>query len=79
MDKNFESGFTVTPMGQDFQLVPGETYEGSITVANPSSAKEDFNYKVEVTPYSVVGAEYAADLATVSNYSTIVACMSGGM
>ena len=72
MDNNIENAFTVTPMAQDFILTPGETYEGSITVSNPSNAKEDFNYKTEITPYSVVGAEYAADLATVSNYSAIM-------
>lgn len=64
--------FTVMPMNQRFLLEPGQTYEGSVTVVNPADAKTDFSYKVEVTPYSVLGAEYAADLATMTNQSKIV-------
>lgn len=70
--EDFGNMFTVTPMSQRFYLTPGEEYEGSITVINPADAKTDFSYKVEVTPYSVVGEEYAADLATRSNLSAIV-------
>ena len=34
--------FTVMPMSQKFHLVPGETYEGEITVVNPAAAENDF-------------------------------------
>ena len=53
-------------------LKPGEVYNGSITIINPVNSETDFNYKVEVTPYSVVGEDYAADLATKSNYNMMV-------
>lgn len=64
--------FTVTPMSQNFELEAGQVYTGSITVANPANAANDFHYKVEVSPYSVIGEEYMADLATVSDRSQIV-------
>ena len=64
--------FTVTPMSQTIELEAGQVYTGSITVANPANAANDFHYKVEVSPYSVIGEEYAADLATMSDRSQIV-------
>ncbi|MBR3132452.1 DUF916 domain-containing protein [Candidatus Saccharibacteria bacterium] len=56
--------FTVTPMNQTISLTPGEKYEGSITVINPSDSTEDFNYKVTTAPYGVSGSDYEADLVT---------------
>lgn len=70
--EDFGNMFTVMPMNQRLTLKPGEEYEGSITVINPADAKKDFSYKVTVTPYSVIGEEYAADLTTRSNLSAIV-------
>ena len=64
--------FTITPMNQDFELEAGQVYTGSILVSNPSTAANDFHYKVTVSPYSVIGEEYAADLETFSNRSQIV-------
>lgn len=64
--------FSIMPMNQRFLLTPGETYEGTVTVVNPADAVADFSYKAEVTPYSVLGAEYAADLATMKDQSEIV-------
>lgn len=64
--------FTVTPMSQRVSLKPGEVYNGSITIINPVNSENDFSYKIEVTPYSVVGEDYAADLATRSNYNMMV-------
>ena len=61
--------FVVTPMSQDFDLEPGGTYTGGITVANPSDADGDFAYIVSMAPYSVIGENYEADLATQSNRS----------
>jgi len=66
-----ENTFIVTPMSQVIHLAPGETYSGSITVANPYDSTDNFNYKVSVSPYSVIGENYDADLTTVSNYSLI--------
>lgn len=66
------SVFTVMPMSQEFEFEAGKTYEGTISVANPASAEEDFLYQVAVAPYSVSGEDYDADLLTVSNRSEIV-------
>ena len=71
MEKEKTNYFTVTPMSQRVSLKPGQVYEGSITVINPANSEIDFDYKAEVTPYGVVGEEYAADLATKSNYTMI--------
>ena len=66
------SQFTVSPMSQKISLKAGETYEGSILVANPKAATDDFYFKVTVSPYSVKGTEYAPDFLTVSDRSRIV-------
>lgn len=64
--------FTVMPMSQMMDnLEPGETYTGEITVVNPATAKEDFHYKAYAAPYSVVGTDYGADMASESNYTMI--------
>lgn len=63
--------FTLTPMSQNISLQPGQVYTGSITVANPANAAKDFNYKVEISPYSVIGEDYTADLITQNNRSQI--------
>lgn len=43
--------FALSPMSQRVILTPGETYKGSLTVANPATATEDFNYLVTVAPF----------------------------
>lgn len=65
------SAFTVTPMSNVLELKPGETYEGFLLVACPDDSKDDFSYHVEVSPYSVIGKEYNADLTTISNSTAI--------
>lgn len=71
MEDNEDNIFTVTPMSQSISLTPGEVYEGSITVINPSYATSDFNYKVGVTPYGVSGETYVADLLSESDRTAI--------
>ena len=71
MENENANVFTVTPMNQEISLSPGEVYEGSITIINPSYAKEDFPYKVEVTPYGVAGEDYTADLLSESDRTAI--------
>lgn len=71
MENEIANVFTVTPMNQEISLSPGEVYEGSITVINPSYATEDFSYKVEVTPYGVAGEDYTADLLSESDRTAI--------
>ncbi len=63
--------FAVTPMSQDIELEAGKTYEASILVSNPANATKNFTYQVTVSPYSVTGSDYAADLLTLSNRSEI--------
>ena len=42
----------VSPMTQKIILVPGETYTGSISISNNSSATEDLEYKAEIGSYN---------------------------
>ena len=63
--------FTVTPMNQSLDLEAGKTYTGSIIVANPANAAEDFYYKVSISPYSVIGNDYKVDLVATSGRSEI--------
>ena len=67
-----QNTFIVSPMSQFVSLTPGQTYSGSIKVVNPSGSTADLDFSARVTPYSVIGQEYQADLATVSNFSQIV-------
>ena len=46
--------FIVSPMLEKISLRPGETYKGQIIVANPKDATEDFYYKLDISPYSVI-------------------------
>lgn len=56
--------FTLSPMSQDIELTPGQIYSGDITISNPADATSDFNYKVAVDPFSVIGLDYTVDLLT---------------
>ena len=67
-----QNTFVVTPMAQNITLDPGEVYHGSITIANPAAATEDFYYKVSISPYSVSGTDYEPDFQTQSDWSRIV-------
>ena len=67
-----QNSFTVMPMEQKITLDPGKVYHGSITIANPAAATEDFYYKVSVSPYSVSGTDYTPDFQTESDWSRIV-------
>ncbi len=64
--------FTVTPMSQDITLDAGDVYEGSVTVANPANASEDFEYRVVVSPYAVEGDDYEADFLSESVRTQVV-------
>ena len=63
--------FLITPMTQKMELKAGESYTGTIKVANPAGATREFSYVAEVSPYGVVGEDYTADLKTKSNRSMI--------
>lgn len=64
--------FNVTPMSQKIELVPGETYEGAISVNRPSGSDGDFSYKVSLVPYNVEGEDYTIDTTTITNFSQMV-------
>lgn len=63
-------------MNQKIDLKAGETFEGSITIANPKAATEDFYYKVSLSPYSVIGEGYTPDFKTISDWSRMVEWMT---
>lgn len=65
------NSFTVLPMSQRFNLTPGGSVKGKITIVNPADATEDFHYQVSVTPYGVSDENYTADLTTDSNRTMI--------
>lgn len=67
-----ENTFTIMPMSQQVNLTPGEATSGEITIVNPSDATEDFHYKVNVSPYGVIGENYQADLVTETGRNEIV-------
>ena len=66
-----ENTFTIMPMSQQINLTPGKSYTGTITIVNPVDATEDFHYKMSISPYSVIGEDYAADLKTVTGRNEI--------
>ena len=66
-----ENTFTIMPMSQQVSLTPGETYTGTLTIVNPVDATEDFHYKIEISPYGVIGEDYQADLRSVTGRNEI--------
>ena len=64
--------FVVTPMETEVALSSGETFTGTVTVANPSAATSDFSFVVNVSPYYVAGESYNIDLTNSSDRSQIV-------
>lgn len=67
-----DNTFTLMPMSQQINLNPGETYTGNITIVNPVDAKDDFHYKVSISPYGVVGEDYRADLQNNGKRNEII-------
>ena len=47
-----ETSMFVSPMSQKIILIPGETYEGTIKVANAATSKIDLSYTVDVESFS---------------------------
>lgn len=63
------SEFSVTPMNRTVELVPGETYNFTITVLNPVNSTENLDYKIHAAPYSVVTEAYHADISTQTDHT----------
>ena len=52
-EENVASSMFVTPMSQEMLLVPGEKYEGVISVSNSVSSQEDLRYKIAIGSYGI--------------------------
>ena len=63
------SEFSVTPMNRMVELVPGETYNFTVTVLNPVNSIENLDYKIHAAPYSVVTEAYHADISTQTDHT----------
>ena len=46
-------GITLSPMSQQVILIPGDSYETSFNISNPSGQTEDAYYKLSVEPFYV--------------------------
>ncbi len=71
-EESFGSVFSITPMNMKLRLAAGEVYEGVLKVFTPANMEGTFTYRVNVSPYNVIGSDYEADLSTQSNRSKIV-------
>ena len=60
------STVTVSPMTQKVILTPGDSYEGSIKVSNPNSAKYNLDYSVHIGSFS-----QHSDQGSVDDYGTV--------
>lgn len=61
----------IYPAQKDLETVkPGDSYSDKFTLEN--SGKQDFNYEVSFTPYSVKGENYEPDYDEITQYSDIV-------
>lgn len=67
-----DNAFTVTPMSNAIELKPGDVYQGDILISNPQDSKSNFDFKVEVMPYGVIGNEYNADFTSSAKNTEIV-------
>lgn len=59
----------VRPAGQEIDLVPGEPYTGSVTVAN--IGRLPFNFIVSARPYQVLNDSYDPDFTTENDYTKL--------
>ena len=68
----------VSPMLQKIILIPGETYNGSITISNSNTSTEDLKYKVEIGSYNKKKSETSkddygvTDVDETNEYNTII-------
>lgn len=70
------SSLTVMPMSQEVTLTPGETYTGSITVANPDTSTSALSYVASIAPYGVTGTSYDIDLFSETSRTDMVHWLS---
>lgn len=56
-DEKVTTYMTISPMNQQIILVPGESYTGSVKVANPSSSDLPLKYRVQIGSFNLVQDE----------------------
>ena len=75
---NLKSLMTMSPPRQKMILIPGEVYEGSVEVANSSSAERDLEYSVHVGSFGLREDENGdtdynyTDIDTVTSYNQMM-------
>lgn len=52
-ENNIESSVFVSPMSQEISLIPGESFEGTISVSNAANAQGNLKYKIAVGSYGI--------------------------
>lgn len=66
----------VTPMNQKIILLPGERYDGIITIFNPSDEENTLNYFISTVPFSVTGEGYENNFETETDSNQILKWIS---
>ncbi len=75
---NFGAMMTITPPTEKILLVPGEVYEGVISVSNSANATKDLEYSVRVGSFNLGKDENgnvdydSTDIDTVTSYNQMV-------
>lgn len=62
------NGMSVSPTSSKIVLSPGDSYEGVVTVSNPSNAIEDLSYEAHADSF-FVDDDYAISLGTINDYT----------
>lgn len=68
-----EISIGIVPGFEELTLVPGEKYQGTFSVVNPSSVEgNSVDYRIIVTPFSVTDENYNIDFTKKTEYTDIV-------
>lgn len=74
--------FSLSPMTQSIVLMPGDTYNGSFKIVNPSSSRQDLNYNIEVRSFYVdddYATTYDENNSPIVDWTTIKSAESGSV
>lgn len=70
---NEELSIGIVPGFQEIQLMPGEEYQGSFSIINPSQDESNLvNYRIITTPFSVSSENYDMNFTKETEYTDIV-------